>query len=470
MSGEPKPTAVSARAEGPSRAKKPAAGGVETGIAPREPAADGVREMVGRVRDAVTDRYEDLGRIAQGGMGAIDGVFDRSLHRRAVAKRIHQHLAEDARAVRMFVREAQLTGQLEHPNIVPVHELAVGPEGVLYFTMKLVEGRTLLSVIRELPEGALDHATLLAMLDIVVKVCDALAFAHSKGVLHCDVKPANVMVGDFGQVYLMDWGVARLLSREGDEPTPREGGPVDPSLLRESLPPDVARTEHGFLVGTPTHMAPEQAQGRTADLDARSDVFAVGALVYHIVTRRAPYEAGGFWQSVALAQAADIPPIEELAGEGAVPKALTRIVSRAMSIDPAERYQSVAGLRDDLLAFVRGGDSFPALSFAAGEPIVREGDPGAAAYIIQSGRCEVSRTIDGARVVLRTMGPGEVFGEMAILAPGPRTASVVALLPTTVRVVTAEVLEREVEAMKPWMGAFVRTLASRFREREREPR
>jgi serine/threonine protein kinase len=410
--------------------------------------AEDVAEIVREVRESTEDRHARITTIGAGGMGEVDLVSDRALQRRAVMKRIHQHLSDDPRTVRMFVREAQITGQLEHPNIVPVHELGLDGERTLYFTMKLVEGRTLEQLVRELPPGPLEHGALIELLEIVIKTCDALAFAHSRGIVHCDVKPANVMVGDFGEVYLMDWGVARRTGGDESKPAVGSGDPAGP-----------------VLVGTASFMAPEQALGKNETLDERTDVFAVGAIVYYLLTRRPPYSAEHFWAIVAKAQAGAHAPLEELV-EGPLPRTLARIVAQAMAVEPEDRYPTVAALQADIVRFVRGGDSFPQTSFAPGETIVREGESGDAAYIIKSGRCRVTKRVDGTDTTLREMGPGDVFGEMAILAPGPRTATVTAIEPTSVHVVTAETLDAEVDAMKPWMGAFVRTLAKRFRERE----
>lgn len=411
--------------------------------------AKDVPSVVAAVREALAERLVLAGELGAGGMARVEVVVDRALERRTVLKRIHDHLAKDPGTLRMFVREAQITGQLEHPNIVPVHELGVEGDRSLYFTMKLVEGRTLSEIVRDLPEGPIAHDTLLDLLDVVVKVCDALAFAHSRGVVHCDVKPANVMVGDFGQVYLMDWGIARRLE-------PGEGKASEATAAEEQA--------ELRLIGTATHMAPEQARGANDSLDERTDVFAVGAMLYHVLTRRAPYHAETFWAMVVRAQNAEYDALEKVAPWA--PRALARIVTRAMSLEPADRHPSIAALRAELVQFVRGGGAFPMRSVAAGEHVVREGEPGEAAFIIEHGRLEVYRGEGAERRVLRVMGAGEVFGEMAILAPGPRTASVVALEASTLRVVTAETLEREVESLKPWMGAFVRTLAARFRERE----
>jgi serine/threonine-protein kinase len=425
----------------------------------QDPAA--LRAMIERANDR---RAEHETLLATGGMGTIDIVRDRALNRRAAMKRLHDKLADDTRSVRMFVREAQVTGQLEHPNIVPVHQFGVDDHHRLFFTMKLVEGRTLLDIIRELPPPPLPHERLLELLEIVIKVCDALAYAHSRGVLHCDVKPANVMVGDFGQVYLMDWGVARIAQMRDADPTRAVAS------IAGAMESTVARTQAGYLVGTPTHMPPEQAMGRNTTLDVRADVFAVGALIYHVLSRRAPYQAETSWAAIAAAQQGNFPKLESLVPPGTIPRALVRIVEQAMTVEPDGRQATVAELRDELARFLRGGDSFRAMTFAAGEVIVREGDPGDAAYIIQSGTCVAYKGSGSERRVLRTMSAGEVFGEMAIFAPGPRTASVEATEPTVVHVVNAQVLEGELDSLKPWFAAFVRTLAERFRQRELEPR
>lgn len=410
-------------------------------VDPGTPAPEDGRQLLALLAEAQKDRYRPEGLIAVGGMGAIESVHERTLERRLVRKTIQSFVGPSSTDVVLFVREARLTGQLQHPGIVPVHELGIEDDTNLYYTMDRVEGRTLEEWIDALPEEPLDRAALFDLLDVIVRVCETLAFAHSRGVLHCDIKPANVMIGAFGQVYLMDWGIARHLADEADRPD--SGGPI---------------------LGTPTHMSPEQARG--GRLDERADVFGVGALLYQIVTRRAPFATATAIHALMKAYLCEVPPLDEAPLAAGTPPALARIIQRAMAAEPSDRYASVGELRDALQRFMRGVDAFPRVSLEAGVDVVREGERGDEAYVIESGRCEVHRSIDGQRTFIRAMGPGDVFGEMAILAPGPRTATVTTLEPTVLWRITSATLQAEMDSMKPWMGALVRTLAERFRDRE----
>jgi serine/threonine-protein kinase len=417
-----------------------------------------VEEILEEIRKPPAARLDIENRIGGGGMGSVDIAVDRALDRRIAVKTLHQALRYDDLTVRMFLREARLTALLDHPHIVHVYDIGEREGDELYFSMKLVEGRTLGDLISTLPKGPLDTGTLYELLDIVTKVCDALAFAHSRGVLHCDLKPSNVMVGEFGEVYLMDWGIARIMaadsSRRSDFPPPSTPDPTrSPSITDNSI------------IGTPAYMSPEQARGDRASLDARSDVFLLGGLLYEILTRRPPYSTKDNSEVLSLATSCTFPAPRKVAGDGAVPAELERIVLRAMARDPAHRYPEVKKLKDDLVQFMRGGAEFPRKTFAAGTRIVSEGEPGDAAYIIVTGRCEIRKEgVGGTTEVLRVLGPGDVFGEMAILTAGPRTATVVATDDTTALVVTSANLEQELAALKPWMATLLKSVAARFRD------
>ncbi len=410
--------------------------------------------ILDEIRKSPAERLRIEARAASGGMGAIDIAVDGALDRRIAIKTLHPHLRPSEAAVRMFLREARLTGLLDHPHIVPVYDIGERDADHLYFAMKLVEGQTLGDIIRALPRGPLDTATLYGLLDIVTKVCDALAFAHSRGVIHCDIKPANVMVGEFGQVYLMDWGIARLIVSEGipsSAPGPH-GAPFAASMTDNSV------------IGTPCYMSPEQARGDRVKLDARSDVFLLGSLLYELLTRRPPYASSDRTETLQLAASGAFPAPRKVAKDGSVPVELERMILRAMAKAPCDRYATVAAFRDDLVRFMRGGGDFPRRTFEAGETIIREGEQGDAAYIIVAGQCDIQKELPSGTETLMSIGPGAVFGEMAIMTEGARTATVVATEPTTVLVVTPAILELEMEALKPWVATLLKSLAARFRD------
>jgi serine/threonine-protein kinase len=399
--------------------------------------------------------------LARGGMGSVRDAFDSGLQRRMAAKTMHPGSYDHFVLVHGFLREAQVTGQLDHPNIVPIYELGRDEQGELYFTMKLVQGRSLRAMIGRAPPA--DSEALFNLLEVFVKVCDALAFAHSRGVLHCDIKAANVMVGEYGQVFLMDWGGARVLER-----TP---GRDTTNWLRDSLPPLPEAETEGLVLGTPAYMSPEQAAGASAQLDERADVFSMGALLYEIMTGRPPYPSANPYEGLAFARACKLVRPDRLPGMPVhlYPQELVRIVMKALQRRPEDRYRSVDALRRDLQRMLRGASDFETLHVRAGDHVIREGEVGDAAYIVASGELEVYKTVDGAAVPLRRLGPGDMFGETAILASSPRTASVVARADAALVVVTSGVIEQEVASMKPWMGAFIRTLASRFGAMETAP-
>lgn len=391
--------------------------------------------------------------LARGGMGAVRMVFDEVLQRRMAAKTMHARTYEHMILVHGFLREAQVTGQLDHPNIVPIHELGRDDRGQLYFTMKLVEGQSLKALIGGV--AACDYDRLINHLEIYIKVCDALSFAHNRGVIHCDIKSANIMVGEFGQVYLMDWGGAQIL--------PLRPGADAEKWVRDSLPPLPESETKGLVFGTPSYMSPEQASAGRIPLDERSDVFSMGALLYEIMVGRPPYQGGSAMENLLLAQQGVIVPPDVAVGEGAAfPPELVRIVMKAVAADPASRYQSVTQLRYDVVKLLRGGGSFEIVRYGIGEHVIREGEEGDAAYRVITGRLEVYKTEGGVPRVLRTLGPGDVFGETAIFAASRRTASVIVVQPATLTRITSELIEQELSSMKPWMADFVRTLAARF--------
>lgn len=365
-------------------------------------------------------------------MGRIEAAYDPALGRRVAIKTLRPEFKDDDRAVTSFIEEARTTGQLEHPNVVPIYELGESPDDP-YIVMQLVHGQSLSELLAATtrPETGADEAALLqSFVQIVLRLCDALAFAHGRGVFHCDVKPDNVMVGQHGQVYLMDWGVARA-------PEKREG-----------------------FGGTMLYMAPEQLLGKTHEIDARTDVFGLGGVLYEILTGSTPNDGKGVLAAAAALQARRFAP---RALWSSLPPELCRITQKALAPARHDRYASVALLRAELEQFLRGGGWFETLTAMDGELIVVEGEPGSTAYVIQSGNCDVWKTIHGERRLVKRLGPGDVFGEAAVFGGGTRTASIVAVGAVTLKVVSGVALNRELD-QNPMLAAFVRSLAGLFRE------
>ncbi|MBL8767005.1 MAG: serine/threonine protein kinase, partial [Planctomycetes bacterium] len=222
-----------------------------------------------KARGPSSSRYRLKGEVAQGGMGIILRVWDEDLRRHLAMKVMLDEQDGAASRLSRFLEEAQVTGQLDHPGIVPVHELGIDARGRVFFTMKLVKGRTLAQVFEAVKHGD-DGWSVTRALSVVLRVCEAMAFAHEKGVIHRDLKPANIMVGRFGETYVMDWGLARVLGKKDTKdirPRPNESVSAVRSSRRDSghaTPDSPMLTMDGDQVGTPAYMPPEQARGEHA--------------------------------------------------------------------------------------------------------------------------------------------------------------------------------------------------------------
>ncbi|MBL8734406.1 MAG: serine/threonine protein kinase, partial [Planctomycetes bacterium] len=314
-----------------------------------------------------TERFVVEGEVGKGGMGAVYAIRDQHLNRRLAMKLLLDHgtpqdQEEEALAHQLlgrFLEEAQVSSQLDHPGVVPVHELGLDQHGKVWFTMRLVKGRTASEVFAN-AYAQEEGWTLTKALEVVLKVCDTMAYAHDKGVLHRDLKPSNVMVGRFGEVYVMDWGLAKVTGQAD-----RHDLRIRPEALTSASRLDTARkhdAEHdtsssvvtmdGAKLGTPSYMSPEQARGEA--LDGRADVYSIGAMLYELVTGRAPYTSPGVRKPAyrILDDVGEGPPkaIEEI--QKGVPAELVAIVKKAMAREREQRYADTIALAADLRAFL----------------------------------------------------------------------------------------------------------------------
>jgi serine/threonine-protein kinase len=314
------------------------------------------------------ERFETGLRIGSGGMGEVVLQLDKNIGREIAKKMLHVEIERDV-SIQRFIREARVQGQLEHPSVVPVHDFGVDGDGRLFFSMKRVRGQTLAQILERLArrdKGIETRFSRHKLLSAFVQLCLAIEYAHKRGVIHRDLKPSNVMLGDYGEVYVLDWGLAKLTGRahsnDAEAPELKDGEAAGPEM-----------TSDGDLLGTPLYMAPEQLRGRHAVLDERADVFSLGVLMFEILTlepfRRGKTIHGLIVEAETGARAerpsqrvADIPPeLDDLCASALTADPTARLASARALADAVERYlegdRDMAARRAQATALVRSARS-----------------------------------------------------------------------------------------------------------------
>jgi tRNA A-37 threonylcarbamoyl transferase component Bud32 len=292
------------------------------------------------------DRYTLSSLHARGGIGQIWLARDEAIGREVALKELRPERAGDSVSWSRFVDEARITGQLEHPGIVPVYEL-VRPEfgGTPFYTMRFVGGRTFAVAIREHHQnrgsGREEPLGRLSLLNAFLTICHTVAYAHSRGVIHRDLKPQNVVLGDYGEVIVLDWGLAKVLDGPEEAEVPRPSPPVD--AIRDA-------TLHGAVLGTPAYMAPEQADGQLDLVDRRTDVYGLGAILYEILTGQPPFSGSDTEDLLRKVREQEPAAIRKLNPDA--PKPLEAICRRAMSKRPEARYGSALDLAADIQRWI----------------------------------------------------------------------------------------------------------------------
>lgn len=296
---------------------------------------------------SVGQRFRVLREHAKGGLGEVFVALDEELHREVALKQILEQHADNAESRARFVQEAEITGSLEHPGIVPVYGLGTDADGRPFYAMRFIRGDSLQDAIRRFHQTAAADGDpggrileLRRLLGHLIAVCNAIEYAHNRGVLHRDIKPSNVMLGKFGETLVVDWGLAKTLGHsipcaETTEPTIRPSG----SSVSEP-------TQMGTAVGTPAYMSPEQAAGRLDELGPPSDVYGLGATLYSVLSGKRPFDGGNVPELLDKVKKGAFPHPREVSR--AIPPALEAVCLKAMALEPADRYPSARALADDL--------------------------------------------------------------------------------------------------------------------------
>lgn len=334
------------------------------------------------------ERYDIRREHARGGMGRIMLARDKAIGRDIALKELlpgmmggsnsipgsipQQYTNDSGGIVERFLREAKITGQLEHPNIVPVYEIGKHADGSIYYTMRFVRGQTLADRLRDIrKDNTLDRNEKLAarikLLDSFIDVCQAIAYAHSKGVIHRDLKPENIMIGEYGETQVLDWGLARVKGHEDVALRDLQKGTL--ALSKSLIESDSqALTLDGSIVGTPAYMPPEQARGELENVDEQSDVYSLGAVLYQILTGHPPYE--GPMAALIVQQVLSGPPLRVTAREKNMPPELQALVEKAMAREKPERIRSALELASEVKAF-RDGRTLGSYQYSIGEMVRR---------------------------------------------------------------------------------------------------
>jgi eukaryotic-like serine/threonine-protein kinase len=313
-------------------------------------------EHIENLTQKPSGKYKFMRSIGFGGMKAVLQVSDKDTTRKVAMAIIPDFDDRPKSDVNRFIREARITARLEHPNIVPIHDIGTDVNGSPYFTMKYLRGHSLAVALKKLNEGdpeALAKHTLPRLLRTFVKVANGIAFAHSKQIIHLDLKPENIHLGEFGEVLILDWGLAKFIGREDEF---EDVSKIPDQFTEISLETQSMMTLDGVAKGTPGYMAPEQAAGKNREKDERTDIYALGCTLYAILTFENPLSnRKDIRKMLHDTVVGNIESPSQLKNpKRAIPPRLERICLKAMDVLPEDRYQSVSELRTDIFSFMGG--------------------------------------------------------------------------------------------------------------------
>ena len=406
----------------------------------------------------ISERYSTSKTVGQGGMGVIRSVTDKNLKRTLAMKILSTKFIGDENVTNAFIEEAKITAQLQHPNIIPVHDIGLNDEdGSYFYTMKLVDGESLQDIIDKLKQDDPEYTrkyNIFTLLNIFHKVCDAVSYAHFKGIIHRDIKPGNVMVGPYGEVLLLDWGLAKYNGKEEEQILVKE-------RLSETHIDSPLMTMDGIIKGSLAYLSPEQAIGEIKEIDHQTDIFLLGATLYHMLTLEAPYQSKDMVEIIYKAENGQFTHPNATRHGARIPEAIANLINKAMSLDKETRFQTVEEMINKLTDYIEARNVSDYRVYNKGDQLINVNDLGDDTFIIISGKVEISRIIDGKSTVIETLEPGAVFGELAPLTHSLRSATATATEKVEVMVISKQLMFDELRKLPPWLEKIVFNLAGK---------
>lgn len=407
------------------------------------------------------ERYHHL-EYFEGGLSLVSKSFDRSLDRIVAIKALKEKYMENGSMLKAFLNEAKLIGYLDHPGVISIYDVFIQGNASPCYIMEFIKGRNLDEYIdgrmrSRVADGKQNIGIpLTESLRIFERICETMAYAHDRGVVHLDLKPENIIIGAYGEVLIIDWGSALLYDTEPYRQYIKKRSANDESVSF------FIDTEKAPATASPMYMSPEQTQQPRETLDPLSDIFSAGVVLYQMLTGVMPFtgiELDEVWKKIQCY----CPPTVHTVNSD-IPLYLSQICSKMIEKKPDARYRSFHDVLGDLKELRDSGHLFATKRYKAGDVVFREGEEGSYSFIILSGKVDISKKVGERHVSIAELGKNEIVGELAIFSNEPRSATVTAIEPTTIRIMTRKEIDYELEKLAPWVGNMVSGLSDRFIE------